>query len=222
MEAIGTFFLVFTIGCCATVGINVFFGAAALLTAFIYAGAPISGAHYNPAVTLGIWLRGRLATALVLPYMIAQILGGLFAAAAMRVVISHTGVALDLIRGRFEKPHFFSDYPALLVEFLFTFALVFVVLNVATSRKTEGNSYYGLAIGFTLLAGILSIGAVSAAAFNPAVALSLPLMGLETWPHLWIYLVANFAGAAAAAYTFKYLNPDDRHVIGKIEIEIER
>jgi aquaporin Z len=208
-EAIGTFFLVFTIGTCATTGVNTFFAAAAILTAFIYAGAPISGAHYNPAVTVGIWLRGRLESALLLPYIVAQCIGAALAAAAVRFSIGHTNVFADVLIGRFERPHFFNDYAALLAEFLFTFALVFVVLHTATSRRSSGNQYYGLAIGFTLLAGILSVGTISGAAFNPAVALSLPLMGLATWQNTWIYLVGNLAGAAVAAYSFRFLNPDD-------------
>ena len=95
----------------------------------------------------------------------------------------------------------------LLVEFLFTFALVFVVLQVATSPANRGNSYYGVAIGFTLLAGILAVGAVSGAALNPAVAVSLPIMGLTPWSNLWIYFVSNFAGGAAAAWMYDFLNP---------------
>lgn len=208
-EALGTFFLVLTIGCSATVGVNAFFAVAAILTAFIYAGAPLSGAHYNPAVTLGVWLRGRLETAHVLPYMIAQLTGALLAAGAVRLIIGHTTLHLDVLSGRFALPHFFSPVPALLVEFLFTFALVFVVLQVATSKRAQNNSYYGLAIGFTILAGVLSIGAISGAAFNPAVAVSLPLMGLAAFENLWIYLLSNFAGGAAAAYIFRLLNPDD-------------
>ena len=100
--------------------------------------------------------------------------------------------------------------PALLAEFLFTFALVFVVLNVATSRATSGNSYYGAAIGLTLLAGIIAVGNISSAAFNPAVALGAAVMGLIAWQQIWIFFVANFLGAAVAALMFDYLNPTDR------------
>ena len=97
----------------------------------------------------------------------------------------------------------------LLAEFLFTFALAYVVLNVATAKDTEGNSFYGLAIGFTVAAGALAVGSVSGGAFNPAVALGATVMGLFSWGHLWIYLVANFAGGAAAAFAFRLTQPVD-------------
>jgi aquaporin Z len=95
--------------------------------------------------------------------------------------------------------------PALLAEFLFTFALVFVVLNVATAPGTEGNSYFGLAIGSTVLVGAFAVGPVSGAAFNPAVAVGVVVMGLAQPASLWIYLVANFAGGAVAALVFNGL-----------------
>lgn len=208
-EGIGTFFLAYTIGCAATIGVNVFFAAAAILTAMIYAGAPVSGAHFNPAVSVAIWIRGRLAHAHLVPYMLAQFAGALAAAGAMNITVSQTILYSEILGGRFSVPHYFSPLPAMLAEFLFTFALAFIVLNVATSRRSTGNSYYGLAIGFTLLAGILSLGSLSGGAFNPAVALSLPIMGLATWPNLWIYMIGTFLGGAAAGYTFRALNPDD-------------
>jgi aquaporin Z len=99
--------------------------------------------------------------------------------------------------------------PALLAEFLFTFALVFVVLNVATAKGTSGNSFYGLAIGFTVMTGAFAVGNISGGAFNPAVAVGISLMGLSSWPNIWIYLVANFAGGAVAAIVFKTVNPGD-------------
>jgi len=93
----------------------------------------------------------------------------------------------------------------LLVEFIYTFALCYVVLNVATAKATAGNSYYGLAIGFTVLAGAFAVGSVAGAAFNPAVALGVTLMGLSSWPNIWIFLAANFAGAVVAALVFNLL-----------------
>ena len=93
---------------------------------------------------------------------------------------------------------------------LFTFALVYVVLNTATARATAGNSYFGMAIGFTVLAGAFAVGNVSGAAFNPAVAVSAMIMGLLPWNLLWLYLAADLLGGAAAAMAFKWINPDDR------------
>jgi aquaporin Z len=99
---------------------------------------------------------------------------------------------------------------AFLAEFLFTFALVYVKLNVATADATAGNSYFGLAIGFTVLAGAFAVGQVSGAAFNPAVAIGASIRGLLTWSNLWLYIVGELLGGAAAAFVFKALNPTSR------------
>jgi aquaporin Z len=99
--------------------------------------------------------------------------------------------------------------PSLLAEFLFTFALCYVVLNVATTRGTEGNSYYGLAIGFTVLIGAYAVGGISGGAFNPAVAVGLVTMGIVGVSSLWIYLLANLLGGAVAAVLFNALDLGD-------------
>ena len=202
-EFIGTFFLVLTIGC--TVIGN---GAGALaplaigsaLMVMIFAGGHISGGHFNPAVTLGVWLRGKCETKDVAPYMIFQIVAGVLAALVVRFLKGGAEVTAM-------QP---ATLPALLAEFLFTFALVYVVLNAATAKGTAGNSFYGLAIGFTVMVGAFSVGNISGGAFNPAVAVGISLMGLSAWPNIWIFLVGNFAGGAVAAFTFKALNPDDK------------
>ena len=201
-EFIGTFFLVLTVGC-TVIGS----GAGALaplaigsaLMVMIFAGGHISGAHFNPAVALGVWLRGKCAAKDVAPYMIAQILAAVLAAYAVKFLKGGAPVS----------PLQPSTLPALLAEFLFTFALVYVVLNTATAKGTSGNSFYGLAIGFTVLVGAYSVGNISGGAFNPAVAVGISFMGLSSWPNLWIYLVADFVGGAAAAGAFKALNPTD-------------
>jgi len=110
-----------------------------------------------------------------------------------------------------------ATVPALLAEFLFTFALVYVVLNVATAKDTSGNSFYGLAIGFTVLVGAFSVGNISGGAFNPAVAAAISVMGLSAWSNIWIYLLADFAGAAVAAGAFKALNPSDREDVNRLD-----
>ena len=202
-ELIGTFFLVLTIGC--TVIGN---GAGALaplaigsaLMVMIFAGGHISGGHFNPAVTLGVWLRGKCEAKDVAPYMVSQIIGAVLAAFAVKFLKGDAAVT----------PMQPATVPALLAEFLFTFALVYVVLNVATAKGTAGNSFYGLAIGFTVMVGAFSVGNISGGAFNPAVATGISVMGLSAWPNIWIYLVAEFAGAAVAAGTFKALNPGDK------------
>ncbi len=96
-----------------------------------------------------------------------------------------------------------------MAEILFTFALAFVVLNVATAKGTEGNSFYGLAIGFTVMAGAFAVGGISGGVFNPAVAVGISVMGLSSWANIWVYLVANFAGGALAALVFKFVNGSD-------------
>jgi len=202
VEFIGTFFLVLTIGFAVLepgAGAMAPLAIGSALMVMVYAGGHISGAHYNPAVTLAVWLRGRCPARDVTPYMGAQIIGGLLAS-----------VMVLFVKGRSAVPPARPDsIPALLVEFLYTFALCYVVLNVATSRNTVGNSFYGLAIGFTVTAGAYSVGAISGGAFNPAVAVGITVMGLSSLGSIWIFLLANFLGGALAAATFTFLNPED-------------
>jgi aquaporin Z len=203
-EFIGTFFLVLTIGCtgiAAGPGVIAPLAIGSTLMVMIYAGGHISGAHYNPAVTLGAFIRGRCAVADLIPYMAAQVFGAV--AAASIVMFFKTGEAATAFVAR-------STAAALAAEFLFTFALVYVILNVATAKATQGNSYFGLAIGFTVVAGAFAVGDVSGGAFNPAVAVGATVMGLVSSQMLWIYLTADFLGGAAAGLMFKALNPDDK------------
>jgi aquaporin Z len=169
------------------------------LMVMIFAGGHISGAHYNPAVTLAVFLRGKCPAADVVPYMVAQVLGAAVAAAVVLFVKGNPSVEAA-------NP----DIPrALVVEFLYTFALCYVVLNVATAKGTSGNSFYGLAIGFTVLIGAYSVGSVSGGAFNPAVAVGITIMGLSQLVNIWIFLVANFAGGAVATLVFRFINPPE-------------
>jgi aquaporin Z len=170
-----------------------------VLMVMIYAGGHVSGAHFNPAVTVGVFLRGRCTASDVVPYWVAQLIGA-FAAAAI-VLFFKTKVVVA-----FDAP----VATGFLAEFLFTFALVYVILNVATARATNGNSYFGLAIGFTVLAGAFAVGDISGGAFNPAVAVGAMTMGMLAWSKLWLYVVAELLGAAAAAGMFKAINPEDR------------
>ncbi|MEE8494265.1 MAG: aquaporin [Nitrospirales bacterium] len=203
VEFIGTFFLVLTIGLVILepgAGAMAPIAIGSVLMVMVYAGGHISGAHYNPAVTLAVWMRGRCPMEDVLPYVVAQLLGSAAAAAVVLFMKSNPPVQAanpDILR-------------ALLAEFLFTFALCFVILNVATARSTSGNSYFGLAIGFTVLAGAYAVGAVSGGAFNPAVAVGITVLGLSSIGHIWIFLVGNFAGGAVAAMAFRVINPDDK------------
>jgi aquaporin Z len=202
-ELIGTFFLVLTIGCTVLAGGTGVIPPLAIgsaLMVMIFAGGHISGAHYNPAVTLGVWIRGKCPTADVPIYMLAQVIGAVLAA----LVVGFLRPDANPTPGDPDVPR------ALVAEFLFTFALVYVVLNVATAKANGGNSFYGLAIGFTVLTGAFAVGDISGGAFNPAVAVGISVMKLSAWPNIWIFLVANFAGGAAAGLTFKALNPGDK------------
>lgn len=203
VEFIGTFFLMTTIGCTVISGgegVIPPLAIGSVLMVMIYAGGHVSGAHYNPAVTLAVFLRGKCPAKDVPGYMIAQVLGAVAAAAIVLFLKKNPAVEAgnpDVVR-------------ALVAEFLFTFALCYVVLNVATSKDTAGNSNYGLAIGFTVLAGAFAVGPISGGAFNPAVAVGVTMMGLSSPANIWIFLVGNFGGAAVAATAFKLINPNDK------------
>jgi aquaporin Z len=197
VELIGTFFLVFTVG--STVispgaGALAPIAIGASLMVMVFAGGHVSGGHYNPAVTLAVWMRGRCDTKDVIPYWIAQIAAA-FIAAWIVHKMKMPGSAQPLFLGSWK--------PAFVAEFLFTFALCWVVLNVATTKATMGNSFYGVAIGMTVMTGAFAVGGVSGGAFNPAVATGITLMGLEFWSNYWVLITGEVAGAIAAATAYK-------------------
>lgn len=203
VEFIGTFFLVTTIGCTVIdggAGVIPPLAIGSVLMVMIYAGGHVSGAHYNPAVTLAVFLRGKCPAKDVPGYMIAQVLGAVAASAIVLFLKNNPSVEAGKV----------VVANALAAEFLFTFALCYVVLNVATSKNTAGNSNYGLAIGFTVMAGAFAVGPISGGVFNPAVAVGITMLGLSAPANIWIYLVANFAAGAAAATVFKLINPNDK------------
>jgi aquaporin Z len=175
-------------------------GIGAVLMVMIYAGGHISGAHYNPAVTVAVLVRGRITGADAIAYIIVQVLGG----AAAALLVTYFWDKLPEVVPRT------NNFRAIVAEFLGTFALAYVVLNVATSKETAGNSYYGLAIGFTVLAMATAFGAISGGAFNPAVAVGICIMQIAGWSDLWIYLVGCFAGGLIAGLMFRFLNPTDK------------
>jgi aquaporin Z len=207
VEAIGTFFLVFTVGAAVGSGSPLApLGIGAVLMVMIYAGGHLSGGHYNPAVTLAVLVRRRIGLRDAVGYWVVQFGAGLLAAVVVRTVVDPTRMATAAamtLTGR-------TLLAAFVVELLFTFALCYVVLNVATSKDHPDNSFYGLAIGFTVVAGALAVGAISGGAFNPAVSLGAAVMGMFAWPTLWIYLVAQALAGIAAGVTFLALNPDDK------------
>ena len=209
-EAVGTFFLVLTIGLTVLGGVP--WAAVAIgsvLMVMVYMGGHISGAHYNPAVTLAVLLRGKILGGEAAAYMIVQLLGAVLAAIAVAVLREE---ALVVSPGAGASP-----LQVLLVEIPFAFAVALVVLNVATSPLTEGNSYYGLAIGFTVLAGIAAGGDISGGGggvFNPAVGLGPALVGAVTGSGfeanvLLYYLLGPFVGAVLAAWIFRIQHPGE-------------
>ena len=202
VEFIGTFFLVLVVGLCVVspgAGVMAPLAIGTTLMVMVYAGGHISGGHYNPAVTLAVWMRGKCDKSDVPGYMIAQFIAAIVAASLVGYL--KQGSLITAL-----SP---NTLHAFLVELIFTFALAFVVLNTATAKGTQGNSFYGLAIGFTVMAGAYAAGSISGGAFNPAVALGITLMGLSKIHSLWMFLVANFSGGALAAIVFKYVNPQD-------------
>ena len=202
-EFIGTFFLVLTVGCTvipSAAGVIPALAIGAVLMVMVFAGGHISGGHFNPAVTFAIFIRGRLEMKDVIPYWVAQIAAGIVAAFVAVWLVGKDGTPLEV-----------TNIPAVFVaEFLFTFALAYVVLNCATAKGTLDNSFYGLAIGFTVLAGIFAVGAISGGAFNPAVAIGAAAMKLLRISDIWIHIVAELAAGLIAGLTFKFLNPTDK------------
>ncbi len=198
-EFLGTFFLVLTIGLSSLRGSPMAPFAIGLgLMALVYMGGHVSGAHYNPAVSLSFLIRGRMDARDLVPYWMAQLVGAGAAALTVWIVTGGTYAPVPGAEA--------STIGALLVEVLFTFALVLVILHVATTKATEGNAYYGLAIGVVIAAAAFAGGPISGGAFNPAVGLGptviAAVLGNGTWDSLWLYLVGPFTGAAAAVWVF--------------------
>jgi aquaporin Z len=198
VEFIGTFFLMFTVGMAtARAGTLAPLAIGSVLTVMVFAGGHISGGHYNPAVSTAVLVRGKLPAGDYGAYVVTQLGAAILAGLVVGAMGYAPASAMALAGGG----------TMLVAEFLFTFALAFVVLNVATAKDTEDNSYFGLAIGFTVAAGAFAVGSVSGGAFNPAVALGASVLGLFSWSHIWIYLIADFAGGAAAAVAFLSTQP---------------
>jgi aquaporin Z len=204
VEFIGTFFLVLTVGMTViepgAAGELAPLAIGSALMIMVYAGGHVSGGHFNPAVTVAVWLRGRCSQADVPGYIGSQITAGIVAAFVVLGLKGDPSVSARAI----------AVFPALVAELVGTFALAYVVLNVATAKGTAGNSFYGLAIGFTVMTMAFALGPISGGAFNPAVAVGITVMHLAKVSNLWIYLAANFAAGALAAIAFKLINPEDK------------
>lgn len=201
VEFIGTFFLVLTIAIAAvagTAGALAPVAIAATLLVVLYAGGPVSGGHYNPAVTLAVLVRGKIGASEAVGYVAAQILAAVAASFVGGAIHGPTGSAIV-----------HSTLPTLLAEFFYTFLLTYVVLGVATTKKSAGNQYFGLAIAFCVLAGAFAVGGISGGAFNPAVAVGLAVMGKTTIPELWLYFVPNLLAGALAGVVTNWIQSDE-------------
>lgn len=210
-EFIGTFFLVLTVGMTVldpkSAGLLAPLAIGSALAVMVYAGGYLSGGHYNPAVSLAVYLRKKLPLEDLWLYWGSQLLAAIIAALTT-IYLKGTAAAAPLE---------LDPLKALLAEFLFAFALCFVVLNTATVNATAGNSYYGWAIGFTVLVGAYAVGTISGGAFNPAVALGITILNLSHWANLWIFIVGNLLGGAAAAWVVNEANPDKEAAEGKVK-----
>ena len=208
VEFIGMFIFVFTVGMATNktgAGALAPLAIGSVLMVMVFAGGHVSGGHFNPAVSTAVLIRRRMT-----PYEFVMYLGAQFLAAVI------AGFLVRYVGGREAHAAVASSGKMLIAEFIFTFALAWVVLHVATASGTVGNSFYGLAIGFTVVAGAFAVGGVSGGAFNPAIALGAMVTGLFEWSNFWIYMIADFLGAAAAAYAFLYVLPGEKQM-GDVE-----
>jgi aquaporin Z len=202
VELIGAFFLVFTVGASVRSGSALApLAIGAVLMVMVYAGGHISGAHYNPAVTMAALVRGRITPGEAAGYWLVQLVAGVLAALVVRGIVPASAQTSNAAHGL---------GAVFVAELLFTFALAYVVLNVATSKDHPTNSFYGLAIGFTVAAGAVAVGGISGGVFNPAVYLGGAVMGMFSWSTLWVYYLAELAAGVIAGLVFRALNPADK------------
>lgn len=207
-EFIGTFFLVAVI-CLTTGNFLAPIAVSSLLIALIYMGYSVSGAHYNPATTLAILILKKISFKEASIYVLVQLAAGCAGAFVYFFVWGrNSGFPRPNMEINLLKPLF--------LEAIFTFIMILVILYVAASRKTAGNSYYGLAIGVVVTGIAITSGEISAGVFNPAVGLG--PMAIDTlfgscscnpFEYGWIYLAGPLSGSAIAAMTFRFLSPED-------------
>jgi len=211
MEFIGTFFLVATIGFVSvagespnsTSGITGGLAIGSILMVMVFMGGHVSGAHYNPSVTLGVRLTGRdhITTRNATVYLLVQLLGGFVAALYTYSITDKTWAPVPSV----------ASGKAMVIEMFHTFALVSVMLNCATTKSQSMNSFFGLAIGFTVLSGAYSVGGLSGGVFNPAVATGPIIVDLafgkgESGKYIWVYWIGPILGSFLAAVVFRVTN----------------
>lgn len=194
-EFVGTFIFLSVIALSGPAGALAPLAIGVALMVMVYMGGHISGGHYNPAVSFGVFLRRKIDLQTMVTYWLAQLVAG-----ALAFVVGY------LVSGRtpgIQPGQGVYAASALTIEILFTLGLVLVVLNVAATRATEGNSFYGMAIGFVIVAAAFVGGPISGGAFNPAVGfgatLGAALFHSGSWTNLWLYVVGPLVGAVIAA-----------------------
>lgn len=194
-ELVGTFIFLSVIALSGNAGVFAPLAIGIALTAMVYMGGHVSGAHYNPAVSFGLFLRRVISAPTMGLYWVVQIFAALLAFTFAYLITGH--------HAAIHPGPAVNTFSALGAEVVFTAALVLVILNVAATPETAGNSFYGIAIGFTVAAGAFVVGPISGAAFNPAVAIGATFSGAvfggDSWSDLWIYLVGPLLGAAIGA-----------------------
>ena len=214
VEAIGTLLLVFAVGV-AVGGRSSLAPLAigAVLIMMFYTGARFSGGHYNPAVTLAVLVRRRIGLRDAAAYWTVQLGSGLLAAVLVRTVVDPAELATtatSTLTGHILVAAF-------ALQLLFTFALCYVVLNVATSTRRSGSAVHGIAIGFIVASGALAVGAICGDVFGPADTVWTAVIGVFTWPTLWVYLLSQVVGGAAAGVVFLVLDPDAKHAVARAD-----
>ena len=203
-EFIGTLLLTYTV-CITAVwgssgGIHPGFLIATILMVMIYCLGHISGAHFNPTVTVSIWINGSFKRGDVFPYAVSQLVAGVSGA-----ILSGLTYSRQNIQAKTEPESLLLNseiHEVLLSEFAFTFALVYVILYVAFNEGTSGNHYYGVAIASVVLIGAILVGDVSMASFNPAVTISLISVGKLTITQSWMHLIPQLAAGPFAAWVY--------------------
>ena len=202
-EFIGSFFWTLSMVMCLLGNADQYTGLAvgAMLMVLVFAGGHLSGAHYNPVVTVAVWLRGKCSVSDVPIYIFAQLIG-----AAIAAIVVDSVLLQKLGELNFPKSGLFPTFGS---EFLGSFVIVYVLLNVATAKDTAGNSFYGLAVGGCLMACIYSFGNLSGGAFSPAVSLGMAISKIIPFSSIWIYWIAVLLGGILVAFTFLFVNGKD-------------
>jgi aquaporin Z len=199
MEAVGNFVLVFAFG--VAISTHSWFSPlliGAPLVAMIYFSNRVPGGHYNPAMTIAMLIRRRLAVRTALAFWLVQVGAGLLAALSVHAIVDPRQLAVTAamtLKGS-------TLLAAFALELVLTCALCCVALEVSTGNSQTVDDYYGWPIAFSVIAGAIAIAVITSDAFDPAVSFDDALLGIFSWPTLWVYLVSQLLSGIAATITF--------------------